>query len=73
MGGTPMSVTNVLLDLQMSDDDRRARLCAGDIFIYSPTPKSRALTDLGRAMLEECLAATDPRTIHARLVCSLGF
>ncbi|MEZ5995815.1 MAG: hypothetical protein R3C25_08670 [Hyphomonadaceae bacterium] len=59
-----MSVTSIYLDADMSDDDRRARLYAGDIFIYSPTPASRALADLGRAMLEECFAPHDPRTIH---------
>jgi hypothetical protein len=59
-----MSVTNVYFDSEMSDEERRARLYAGDVFIFSPTRASRALADLGREMLEQCFAPHDPRRIH---------
>lgn len=62
-----MNVTNVFFDSPMSDDERRARLYAGDIFIYSPTPASLALADLGRKLLEECFSPADPQTIHNSL------
>jgi hypothetical protein len=59
-----MSATSVFFDSEMSDEERRLRLFAGDIFIFSPSPASRALVELARAMLEECFAPRDPRRIH---------
>jgi hypothetical protein len=57
----------VFIDSEMSDDERRARLYAGDIFILSPTAGTRALIALARGMLEEAFAPHDPRTIHEKL------
>ncbi|MDX2233269.1 MAG: hypothetical protein NW200_02110 [Hyphomonadaceae bacterium] len=54
----------VFIDADLSDADRRARLYAGDIFIYGATPASRALAALGQAMLEQAFAPLDPRTLH---------
>jgi hypothetical protein len=51
----------------MPDDERRARLYAGDVFILSPSDGSRALADLARRMLEQAFAPHDPRTIHKRM------
>lgn len=59
-----MSVSSVFIDSDLSDDERRARLYAGDIFIFSPTKASRELAQLGRAMLEDCFAPHHPRDIH---------
>jgi hypothetical protein len=55
---------SVFIDSAISDDARRTRLFAGDIFIMSPTEGTRALIDLARGMLTEAFAPHDPRTIH---------
>jgi hypothetical protein len=57
-------MTSAFIDSPISDDERRARLYAGDIFIYSPTPGTLALAALARRMLEEAFAPHDPREIH---------
>jgi hypothetical protein len=57
----------VFIDSEISDDERRARLFAGDIFILSPTEGTRGLTTLARGMLEEAFAPHDPRTVHEKL------
>ena len=62
-----MSSSSVFIDSPLSDEDRRARLYDGDIFIFSPTPNTRALIDLARAMLEEAFAPHDPRTVHNKM------
>jgi len=62
-----MSNISVFFDSPMSDEERRQRLYAGDIFIFSPTPASRELVDLGAAMLEQAFAPHDPREIQRHL------
>ncbi len=54
----------VYFDSQLSDGDRRQRLYAGDVFIFSATSASQALIDLARRLLEEAFAPLDPRTVH---------
>jgi hypothetical protein len=44
----------------MSDDERRSRIFAGDLFIYSPTPHSLELCAFARAMTEEALSPHFP-------------
>jgi hypothetical protein len=48
------------MDSKMGDGERRARLFAGDIFIYSPSEASRALVSHARQMIEEGFAPRDP-------------
>ena len=55
---------SVYFDGKIADDERRARLYAGDIFILSATAGTQALIDLARGMLERAFAPHDPRTIH---------
>jgi len=55
---------SVHFDAQMSDDERRERLYAGDIFVFSATVNARALISLAQAMLERAFAPHDPRYIH---------
>jgi hypothetical protein len=62
--GEAAPVTNVFIDADMPDDERRARLYAGDIFLFTPTPAAKELVALGRRMLEEAFAPIDPRAIH---------
>lgn len=57
---------SVFIDAPISDEERRTRLYAGDIFILSATAGTRALIGLARQMLEEAFAPCDPRTIHER-------
>ncbi len=57
-------MTAVYFDAEMPDDERRQRLYAGDIFIFSASPGTRALIALARGMLEEAFAPHDPRRIH---------
>jgi hypothetical protein len=53
-------MTNVFVDPSMSDAERRARLFAGDLFVYSPTPSSEALCAFAREMVEEAFAPHYP-------------
>jgi Phytanoyl-CoA dioxygenase (PhyH) len=48
-----MANDSVLLDAKLSDDARRERLYAGQLFIYSPTPNSKALVEFGRELIDE--------------------
>jgi hypothetical protein len=57
----------VHFDAAMSDDQRRERLYAGDLFITSASPSSKALIALARQLLEEAFAPHDPRTIHEHM------
>jgi hypothetical protein len=51
----------IYLDANLSDEDRRKHLYAGDIFVYSPRPSSAALCDFARQMIGDAFAPLDPR------------
>lgn len=53
-------VTVVYFDSTMTDEERRSRLFGGDIFVFSPTPGTRALADFARGMAEEAFAPHFP-------------
>lgn len=53
-------MTVVYVDAKLTDDERRARLFAGDIFVYTPTPGSLELIDFARRMAEEAFAPFYP-------------
>jgi hypothetical protein len=53
-------MTVVYVDSPMSDDERRERLFAGDLFVYSPTESTRALVDFARSMSEEAFSPYYP-------------
>jgi hypothetical protein len=57
---------STFIDSAIGDEERRARLYAGDIFLLSATAGTRALVDLARQMLEEAFAPHDPREIHKK-------
>lgn len=57
-------MTNVYFDLPITDDERRARVYDGDIFVQSPNASSLALVDLARRMLEDAAGGVDPRRLH---------
>jgi hypothetical protein len=54
---------SVFFDPDISDDERRRCLYAGEIVILSPTPGTAALVALAKAMLEEAFAPHDPRLV----------
>jgi len=56
--------TSIFFDARLSDEERRTRLYAGDIFVFPETTGSRELVALGREMLETAFAPHDPRRIH---------
>lgn len=53
-------MTTIYLDSHLDDAERRRRLYAGDLFVYSPRPSSRALTEFARELIEEAFAPLDP-------------
>lgn len=55
-------MTAVHFDSTMGDDERRSRLYAGELFMYSPTPESLALVEFARAMLEKAFAPLEPES-----------
>src|SRR5262245_48277194 len=50
-----------------NDEERRARLFAGEIFIYDRLRSVEALAAFTREMVEAALAPHDPRHVHASL------
>lgn len=53
-------MTNVYYDARTSDDERRRRIFAGDIFVYSPTRHSLELVEFARGMLADAFGSRDP-------------
>lgn len=53
-------VANVYHDAALDDDARRARLYAGDIFVYSPSAETVALCDLARELTSSAFEPLDP-------------
>lgn len=60
-------MTVIYHDSDLDDDNRRARLYAGDIFVFSPTPTTQALCAHARSMIEEAFAPHDPLRVHENL------
>jgi len=50
----------VYVDSPLSEDERRQRLYAGDLFVHSPAKSSMELCTLAREMSEEAFAPYDP-------------
>jgi hypothetical protein len=57
----------VHIDSQLADAERRARLYAGDIFIFSPNAHSLRLVELAREMIEQAFKGLDPLTLSEKL------
>lgn len=53
---------SVYFDAQISDDERRAKLYDGDLFIYSPRPSTLALTEFAGQMARDAFAPLSPET-----------
>lgn len=53
---------SIRVDANISDAARREALYQGDLFVYSPTPATLALTELARSLLQEAFDPLDPET-----------
>lgn len=53
-------MTTVHYDATMSDDERRERLYAGDLFVYSPRRSVLDFAGFARALVEQAFAGRDP-------------
>ena len=53
-------MTVVYFDSSVSDEERRERLFAGDLFVYAPTPASLELVAFAREMAEAAFAPHSP-------------
>ena len=47
-------------DARVSDDERRARLYRGEIFVYGPRPATLALCEFARELIRDALRPHDP-------------
>jgi hypothetical protein len=54
-------MSNIFLDQNISDDERRARLYEGSLFVYSPSPSLKALVDFTRELVAQAFAPHDPK------------
>ena len=59
-------MTTVYLDTHLGDAERLRRLYSGDLFVYSPRPSTRALTEFARELIEEAFHPLAPE--HAQEV-----
>jgi hypothetical protein len=57
-------MTTIYFDTHPGDEERRRRLYAGDLFVYSPRASTKALTELARSLIEEAFHPLDPQ--HAQ-------
>ena len=60
-------MSTVHYDDRCSDDDRRAAIYRGDIFVYSPMQATQRLIELARGMIEKAFAPHDPRRVDQAL------
>ena len=58
---------NILVGSKMSDDERRAELYQGSVFVHSPNEGAVKLCELARELVEEAFKPHDPRTIQNRI------
>ncbi|MBX6388567.1 MAG: hypothetical protein IRZ08_06135 [Frankia sp.] len=55
-------MTTVQVESTLSDDDRRARLFAGEVFVYAPKPSTLAFVEFTRGLVREAFGDLDPET-----------
>jgi hypothetical protein len=57
-------MSTIYFDTHLGDEERRRRLYSGDVFVYSPRPSTKALTELARELIEAAFAPLDAQ--HAQ-------
>ncbi|HZA77065.1 MAG TPA: hypothetical protein VE623_11835 [Acidimicrobiales bacterium] len=60
-------MTSVHHDAAVDDDDRRAALYRGDIFLTTPDDATRAFCTFARQLVEEAFAGLDPETAQEHM------
>ncbi|EFC84825.1 hypothetical protein [Parafrankia sp. EUN1f] len=55
-------MSTVLFDSALSDDDRRAKLYEGELFVYSPRPSTTAFVEFTRELIRDAFGDLDPET-----------
>ncbi|MBL7498565.1 hypothetical protein I6A84_40930 [Frankia sp. CNm7] len=55
-------MSTVLVESPLSDDERRARLFAGELFVYAPKPSTVAFVEFTRELVREAFGDLDPET-----------
>jgi hypothetical protein len=60
-------MTTVYFDSKMTDAERRGKIFAGDIFVFSPRQSTLALVDFARELIEAAFAPLPPRTAQFEL------
>ena len=58
---------NIFVDSRMSDDQRRAELYRGSLFVHSPGSGALKLCRLAKEMVEEAFRPFDPLKVHENL------
>lgn len=58
---------SVYFDSKVSDEQRRAAVYDGQLFVYSSLPSVRRFADFTRGMIEEAFAPLDPQTAQHEL------
>jgi hypothetical protein len=60
-------MNSVFIDSLLSDAKRRERLYAGQLFVYSPTASSLALSEFAKKLSEEAFTPHDPKTAQYQM------
>jgi hypothetical protein len=60
-------MSTIYFDSPMSAAERRARIFAGDVFVYSARPSTLALINFARELIEEAFAPLPPRTAQFQI------
>ncbi|GAA0361459.1 hypothetical protein GCM10009530_08720 [Microbispora corallina] len=55
-------MTTLFSNSEMDDEERRAHLYAGDVFVYPATPSSTELIGFARELIEDAFGGLDPET-----------
>jgi hypothetical protein len=57
-------MVNVHIDPDFTDDERRARLFAGDVMVYSRLPEVQAFAEFAQQLITDALVPHVPATVH---------
>jgi hypothetical protein len=60
-------MTTVYFDSKMTDAERRGKIFAGDIFVFSPRQSTLELVDFAREFIEAAFPPLPPRTAQFEL------
>jgi len=55
---------NIYVDSRLSDDERRAELYGGSIFVQSPSPSALKFCRFAKELIEEAFRPVDPLKVH---------